>query len=133
MTSGVVDLRGDLPEGGAAGEHAGAARDDAAAAVAGEGAPGEVAVAGEVLGQGAPGRRLRAAFRPRLGARRARRSLAALTRRARLACARPYGRQTQGDVPLPVLVVALAEVVAQLHAARLFAQQRASWRPAWPP
>jgi hypothetical protein len=31
--------------------------------------------------------------------------------------ARPYVLQTQGDVPPPVLVVAILEVVAQVHSA----------------
>ena len=63
-----IDLVRRLLEGGHAGEHAGLARDDTGDAVAGEGGPGEVAVAGEVLAQRAPDRHARGLPVPALGA-----------------------------------------------------------------
>ena len=113
-----VDEPRRLLECGRAGEHAGLARHDARGAVAGEDRPGEVAVAGEVLARARAGPPSRAAC-----------AVAALAHAALTSPVTPASRSCAGRRSVMCRrqrsSSTLGEVVAQVHAARLLAQQRA--------
>ena len=110
-----VDQAGGFGEGGDARQDAVGARLDPRPSGRGEGATREVAEAGEVFGERAPGR---------VVGGRAQRRVGQAGVHGRRSATRGRG-QSQGDVALPVVVVALGVVVAHVHAAGLFAQQRA--------